>query len=193
MRKIKNLKQKIKSSSGYTLIEMLAAIIVFSIMGGIIAAIFISSLRGSNKADIENEVRQNGNYALSQMSKIITYARAFDNIRESESSEAIPRCYGLEPTQQYHYLQVLDFDNNLITFVCDSAADPQIASNGASLIDETLVNVESCNLYCSQSSYFSPPIIKIELNLTQESSSNLFEHKASIPFETTVIMRNISF
>ena len=72
MKKIINLKQNKK---GFTLIELLASIAVIVVIGSVIAGIIKSSLRGSNKTNTIEAIRQNGNYALSQISKNIEYAQ----------------------------------------------------------------------------------------------------------------------
>jgi prepilin-type N-terminal cleavage/methylation domain-containing protein len=187
------MKKKLFDSKGYTLVEMLAVIIVFSIIGGIIAAIFASSLRGSNKANITNEVRQNGNYALIQMSKNIGYAKSFDGVSVNGVTY-FADCYS-DPTtsttvpEDYKYLRVSDFTGGQITFECNDS-QKTIASNGASLVDLTMVKVESCKFSCNQPSIAQSPIIGISFTLSQKNDSSFYEHNASIPFDTTVVMRN---
>jgi prepilin-type N-terminal cleavage/methylation domain-containing protein len=180
-------------SKGYTLVEMLSVILVFSVIGGIISVIFASSLRGTNKANITNEVRQNGNYALIQISKTITYAKGFNGISEN-GVDYISDCYvaPISPTPvppEYHYLKVSDFNGGIILFTCNQSSS-EIASNGASLINTEIVKVDACKFSCNQPSIAEPPTIGISFILSQKNESNFFENKASIPFETTVAIRN---
>ncbi|MBI1982537.1 MAG: prepilin-type N-terminal cleavage/methylation domain-containing protein, partial [Candidatus Levybacteria bacterium] len=72
MRKILN------STNGFTLIEMLAVIFVLSTIGVLVAAIITSSLRGTSKTNTITSVRQNGFYAIAQMTKMIQNARRLD-------------------------------------------------------------------------------------------------------------------
>ncbi len=198
--KMKNLKFKIKNSKGYTLVEMLAVIVVFAIIGGIISAIFASSLRGSNKANITNDIRQNGNYALAQMSRMINYAKSFDGISVDGSDGSYQDCY-IEPAgagtttttilNEYHYIKMTSFDGGQIIFSCDAESDEIIASNGASLVNTDIVRAESCVFTCLQSSAASPPTIGISFILSQKDEGAFFEKKAIIPFETSVTMRNL--
>ncbi len=195
------MKKKFLNSKGYTLVEMLAVIVVFAIIGGIIASIFASSLRGTNKANITNDVRQNGNYALVQMSRMITYAQSFDGI-SIDGVEYITDCYidsvgSGTPTPtpaEYHYLKISNFEGGQTIFNCnttDSEITPEIASNSAALINTELVRVDSCTFSCAQSSVSQPPTIGISFTLSQRSETSFFEQKATIPFETTVTMRNV--
>ncbi len=188
---------KISNSKGYTLVEMLAVIVVFSVIGGIIAAIFASSLRGSNKANVTNEVRQNGNYALTQISRMITYAKSFDGI-SVDGVNYDSECY-IEPVlentptptpSEYHYLKITGFDGGQITFVCLSDPD-EISSNTASMINESTVSVDSCKFNCEQLNIIQPPTIKINFSLSQKNQEALFENKTSMSFETSATMRNL--
>ncbi len=197
MKKIIN--KLIKNSNGYTLVEMLAVIVIFAIIGGIISAIFASSLRGSNKANVTNEVRQNGNYALLQMSRMISYAKSFDGISIDGSDESYQDCYTSPvgagtPTPElieYHYLKITSFDGGQIIFSCDLDSEEIIASNGASLVNTDVVRAENCTFTCSQQSAASPPTIKINFTLSEKDENSFFEKKATIPFETSITMRNL--
>lgn len=199
--KILNFKSRLGGQKskmrGYTLVEMLAVIVVFSMIGGIIAAIFASSLRGSNKANVTNEVRQNGNYALTQMSRMITYAKSFDGVSTDGVSYETD-CYTepvLENTptptpSEYHYLKITGFDGGQITFTCLSNPD-EISSNAATMINENAVSVDSCKFTCEQLNIIQPPTIKINFSLSQKNEEALFESRASVSFETSATMRNL--
>ena len=87
----------------------------------------------------------------------------------------------------YHYAQVTGFDGGKTIFKCDTSG---IASNSASLIDTSLVDVSSCYFTCSQNNIFSPPNIGINFSLTQKGNPQFFENKASATFQTSVSVRN---
>lgn len=99
------------------------------------------------------------------------------------------------PLIQYNYVKITSFDRGTTIFSCldSSQRSPngQIASNGANLVDtNNSVSVDSCFFTCSQDNIVSPPIIGINFTLSSKTSSNFFEKKASIPFQTSVTMRN---
>src|SRR5258706_14798276 len=60
-----------KHSLGFTLIELLAVILIFSLVSGIGAVILVTSLRTSTKTNTITNVKQNGNFVISQMVKVI--------------------------------------------------------------------------------------------------------------------------
>src|SRR3989344_5139983 len=63
--------------NGFTLVEVLVAIAVSSLMLLLLVQIFLSSLRGNNKAQIIALIKQNGQSVLDEMDKNI---RNSDNI-----------------------------------------------------------------------------------------------------------------
>lgn len=182
-----------KSSSGFTLIEMLAAIIVLIALGSIVTGIVWTSLRGNNKASTVSNVRQNGNYALSIMSKMIRDAKYFKGVSIDGSSYSTD-CYQTianpSPTPiPYQYLKIKSFDDGETIFSC---TEDNISSNSGtidvSLLDSNSVSLASCYFECSQPSFSDYPTIKINFELTATGSA--FENQASIPFETSVTLRN---
>ena len=55
------------NNKGYTIVELLAVVIIMMTTGTIILSILIVSLRGGNKGNTINEIRQSGNYIISQL------------------------------------------------------------------------------------------------------------------------------
>ncbi|MBI2020280.1 type II secretion system protein [Candidatus Daviesbacteria bacterium] len=71
IRKVQSSKFKVRSSKGFTLVEMLVVIAVLGVIGSLILAIFTSTLRGSNKSQIISIIKQNGQSVLETMDKTI--------------------------------------------------------------------------------------------------------------------------
>ena len=181
------------NNKGYTLIELLAVIIVMVTVGGIITSILVTALRGENKTNATTQVRQNGDYAITQMYKTIAYAKSFDGISTDNVNFDIscvpqnPPAPTPTPTPtQYKYLQVTSFDGGQTTYSCENNT---IASNSAPLIDSSNLTVSNCYFMCTQTDVRSAPTIDINFTLTR-SSSGLFENQSAIPFETSVTFRN---
>ena len=191
----KNWKLKIKNSqSGYTLIELLAVIFILVAVGGIITAILVTSLRGGNRATTVNNVRQNGNNMIGQMSKMIAYARNFEGVSTdgvnyfTDCTVIIPPAPTPTPVPvSYKYIKITNFDGGTTVFSCSTNA---IASNGANLINTQDLSVTSCSFYCSQDSVSSSPIVNIKFTLTKANAGLFSENQTTIPFDTTVILRN---
>ncbi len=197
---ISNFKFKISNSQrGFTLVELLAVAVVMVVVSVIVTATITSSLRGTTKTNTVNDVRQNGNYAISQVSKMIEYAKSFGGI-SNDNVNFTPNCVNstppLTPTptpSQYNYLKITGFDNGSTIFSCSQINNLNtIASNGASLIDSNLVSLDSCSFTCSQDRITDSPTIGITFFLSKRTTSSLFENNASVSFTTSVKMRNLT-
>ncbi len=181
----------IKYPNGYTLIELLVAMTVIITVGLIVVAILVSSLRGTNKAASIENVRVNGNYAILQISRMIEFAQGFEGVSANGADPYTITCPQASPTPIYTHIKIRSFDGGQTIFSCDLPGS-KIASNGASLININDVTLTSCNFTCSRTNISQPPIIGINFALNQKSSSSFFEKQASIPFSTSVVIRNLN-
>lgn len=186
------MKKNSNSQSGFTLIELLAVIFILIIVGTIVGAILVSSLRGTNKANTITVVRQNGNFAIMQMAKMLRYAKTFNKTFT---------CGTLESPSATSAINLAFFDGSKTTFSCNDSLDippNTIASNSSSLLDTTSVSLVSCSFTCSQESPSDFSIIGINFSLSAYAPTgvNLLPEKTAsataIPFQTSVTMRNLN-
>ncbi|OGH11415.1 MAG: hypothetical protein A3B38_01135 [Candidatus Levybacteria bacterium RIFCSPLOWO2_01_FULL_36_13] len=196
--------KKFLNSKGYTLVELLAVIIILVSVGGIIIAIVTTSLRGGNRSINVNEVRQEGNFAITQMSRMIKYAKSFDGVSadgsaNSYTTSCLPITITPTPAPvKYKYLKITSFEGGVITFSCkDGASDITnlLSSNSANLINTSKVSLveDSCYFSCNQDNSILSPIIDIHFDLTPYTSVTpvFVENTLTIPFQTSVVFRNI--
>lgn len=184
--------KKLFNNKGYTLIELLTVIIILTSVGAIIASIFVSALRGGNKSNTTNEIRENGNYLIVQMSKTIRYAKSFDGVSDDGTNYVTNCVVPSTPTPtpeavNYNYIRVSSFDGGQTVFSCENSS---IASNGASLINTTNLNVTDCSFVCHQNSISESPTIDINFTLSKQNSGFFSENQTTIPFSTSVTVRN---
>ncbi len=193
-----NLKSQIsnlKSNRGFTLLELLSSIIVLVAVGSVIAGIITSSLRGTNKTTTIENIRQNGNYTLAQMSKNIEYAQVFNGLSNDGANYVTSCPFSLAPTPipvktNYNFIKVSPLSGNPITYNCTSAP-AAITVNGVPLMDTNVVSLVSCFIACVQTGATDVPIIKIGFTLGPKNSNNLPENSTPpILFETSVTIRN---
>lgn len=196
--------KKTFNSKGYTLVELLAVILVLVSVGGIIIAIVTTSFRGGNRSINVNQVRQEGNFALTQMSRTIRYAEGFDGVSIDGSANSYTKnCIVAVPPSptpmpapiKYKHLKITSFDGGVITFSCkDGVLDLTnvISSNSDNLISTAKVSLveDSCYFICNQESAASSPIIDINFTLVP-SNQKFVENTLTVPFQTSVILRNI--
>lgn len=178
-----------KLSSGYTLIELLVVMSVMITVGFIVLSILVSSLRGTNKASTIETIRQNGNYTILQMSRMIEFAQSFGGLSSNGSSPYTITCPQTSPIPTYNYIKITNFDGGQTIFSCDLAGG-KIASNGASFINTNDVGLSKCSFTCTRNNISQSPVVGINFTLTQKSSSSFFEKQATIPFSTSVVVRN---
>ena len=190
-------------SHGFTFIELVVTMAVIVSIGAIAFGIITSTLRGSNKTNTINNIRQNGNYAISQMGKMIPYAKSFNGASVTVSPpwncHALPPG-PLPPLTHYKSINITSFDGGVTTFSCNASSPDSppntIASNTASLIDAdpTFGSVAlapgSCFFTCTKGSIADSATIGINFTLTQKGVPAFIEKKASIPFQTSIKVRN---
>jgi type II secretory pathway pseudopilin PulG len=191
--KIFNMK---KGHKGFTLVEMLASVVVLVAIGAVITGIISSSLRGNSKTNTIENIRQNGNYVLNQISKDIEYAQLFDgkntglkNKDEDDYETACP--FSPSPTPvpvstSYKLISIKSMNNKITQYRCTSYP-PVLSANGISLINTDIVSLKSCSLTCVKSRLTDVPMIKISFVI---SSSGLVEKSSSITFENSIVMKN---
>lgn len=161
--------------TGFTLIEILIVLGIFGVIAIIGVNMFFAILKGSAKTRILTEVKQNGNYALGVMERMVRNARNL----ESYTGNSIT---------------IVNLDGGKTTFACgdsDGNGINDIASNEASLINDQ-VAVENCDNVFSVNPGelgIQPDEVAIDFTLTQAGEGR-GEEKASIDFKTTVTLRN---
>lgn len=190
-----------KLRRGFTLIELLVVVVVLAIVGSIVTGVITFSIRGTNKTNTIENIRQSGNYTISQMSKTIEYARSFDGLSTDGNNyvTSCPATNAPAPTStDYSYIKVTPFNSSSIVYSCSSVSGVQTVAyqqpptaTAVSLIDTTSVRVPSCSFTCIVNSATDSPIIRISFRLQPAGSSTLVEKFTTpITFETSVTMRN---
>ncbi|MBI2621565.1 MAG: prepilin-type N-terminal cleavage/methylation domain-containing protein [Candidatus Levybacteria bacterium] len=171
---------------GFSLIEILVAIAIIITATTVVVAILSSSFRGISKSNVVEEVRQNGNRAITQMSRTIQFAESFQGafINDSTYDLACTASAG----KNYEYIK-LNSGGRLVTLSCNNLS--MGSTTVTPLIDTTRVSVVegSCSFTCTQQSVDDSPIIGINFELSQ-AGETAPEKSAKIPFSTTVKMRN---
>jgi len=176
---------------GFTLIELLVALVVIVSFGSIVVNIITSAFRGTSKTDVINKVRENGNYAISEMTRLIKYAKSFDGASEDGATNWTCEIVPAIPVQ-YKAVKITSFDGTTTVFSCEANT---INANGASLMDAgpsgaVLLSPGTCFFTCSRKSIADSPQIGINFTLVSNNVSGIVEKQATIPFATSIKVRN---
>lgn len=178
--------------SGYTLIELLTVMVVLVVVGMIITSILVSTLRSGNKSTTTNYIRESGNYAIAQMSKMIAYAKSFNGVYDEQASPNLWTDCVNSAGKTYHQVRVTAFDGGQTVFKCDTANNI-LSSNSANLVNP-VDTVVTCSFTCSQNDTSTSPTINIFLTLQKLKpggvASLLPEAQTVINFQTSVTLRN---
>lgn len=162
------------NKKGFTLIEMLVVIGMLAIIVVVGSTSFFNLLKGSTKTRTVNLVKQNGDYAMGVMTRMIRNARKIDSDCDSGMDE----------------ITIINPDNYPTTFSC---LDNPISSNSASLIsNQVKVANDNCSFNCQRTTIFEPDVVTINFTLSQAQVNVRPEEEVSIVFKTTVVLRNIA-
>lgn len=162
---------------GFTLIEVLVMVGVFLAVSVVIIGILFSTLRGGAKTTSLDQVKLNGDFAISLMSKSIRNAKSLTNA---------PGCIGSTPNT----VEIVGSDDSAVIFSCEATT---ISQNGSPILNTGQSgSVElvsgTCNFSCSSSGV--TPTITIKFKLTTPGSASFIESKSTVDFETSVTLRN---
>lgn len=155
---------------GFTLIEMLVSVAILGTVGLISTQIFFTTLRGAGKADIIREVKQNGDYALTAMERMI---------RNSVGVSSL--CNGTAQSS----LTIKNLDSKATTF---SLAGGQIASNSGIFLTNNKVSVSGLSFTC-MSTLGKPDVVNISFTVVQANAGAGAEEVSGMDFQTTVSLR----
>lgn len=162
-----------KRQSGFTLLEMLVVTGLIALLGVVFSSSFFSILKGTSKATVTTEVRQNGDYALSVMEQLIRNAKP------------TPSCGG-------SFVTITGNDGGVTTFACTTGVGGKLTSNSSSLTT-TSVRVLSCSFNCLPASAISPAGVSLSFTLSQNTPLGVSprpQEQSTQSFQTTVFQRN---
>jgi len=182
--KIKNKKlTSFRLRSGFTLVELLAVITITGVVSTLMFGILFTTLKGADKSESVSKLQENGNFALSQMSRMARYA-----IKLQDPDTCYSGVSGSPVTSSE--ITILNADNRSTTFACDETAGT-ISSNSANLLDSSTVSMTECSFSCSQATAYDLPSLTISFTLNKQGTNALVENNSPVQFQTTVTLRNV--
>jgi prepilin-type N-terminal cleavage/methylation domain-containing protein len=190
---------------GFTLVELLVVVAVIGSITAFVLGVVTSTLRGTNKTNTINRVRENGNYAISHIARTIKYAKLIDGASidgnppwECQLMPSSP----LTPTPtpiHYKSVKTTAFDGTETRFSCNDTGDfpaGTIAVNfNDSLIDSSSIALPTpiptfCYFTCVRERIIDSPSIGLNFTLTSKTTSSLVETQATVPFSILIKGRN---
>lgn len=168
-----NKKKERKDNNGFSLIETLVVVLIFSFVGILTTNAIFLTLRGTQRSQSTLKVREKINYAFSVIQR---------NLR---GAQRITECPNSNPS----VLEYLDEYGNSNSFSCITSSNGNyIASGSARLTSESDINITSCEFVCEESDSGGPASVSINISAEDNSISGIAKGKAT--FTTKVLLRN---
>ena len=161
---------------GFTLVEVLVAIGLLIVIAALSSTLFITVLKNASKTKVDQVVRQEGDYALLVMSRMIRNAREV-------VKDAPYTCEGSS-----NQIAIKNVDEGITVFSCQ---DDYLASNGARLTSSR-VQVPICAsvFTCLSGTEFEPDQVTVSFSLRDTLGSKRKEEQSELDFATNVTVRN---
>lgn len=161
----KNL-DNVKHNCGFTLIETIVIVFAFVMVSLMSFTFLLTTLVGNSKIDVTNEVRQNGNYALSSIERLIV------------SSKSV--------TCASNIMTITMLDGTSTQILCD--VTDRIAS-GSGYLTNSNVKVSDCS-FSETLTPGAPKTVDIFFTVSQKTSNPKTSETSSQNFQTKVVVRN---
>jgi type II secretory pathway pseudopilin PulG len=185
------VKNNNNKSLSFTLIEMLVVIGVISLTLPAFFGIFFSLLRQQGKIYALSQVKREGDFASSTITNIIrNYGISIHSSIPPDENNKI-NCPQSETQIINNYF--LDKYGNYFRFYLESdyiASTSPIIDPSTTRLTTDKVQITNFNLACTQTSPFSPPIIKLIFTVTYKTASNRPEDTASLTYQTQIKMKS---
>jgi prepilin-type N-terminal cleavage/methylation domain-containing protein len=185
------MEQTQTQSVGFTLIEILITISIVGIIGILLAQVFFTTTKVNTKTELQKDIRQNGQFALDVMSRMIRSAIEVTSTCDTTGTQSTS-------------IQITNPDGDMTTFEClyaDSVS--RIASTSASTGQSSYLTSKnvtlggtSCNdadmtlLFTCQSGSSQTPFVTLQFDLMQKGAGTNQTEQANQSFQLGVNVRN---
>jgi prepilin-type N-terminal cleavage/methylation domain-containing protein len=172
-----------KNQAGFTLIEILVSVTVMGILSVLIAQVFFTTVRSNTKTELIKELKQNGDYSMGVLTRMIQNAKSVDVCDE-------------------HLLQITNMDDSITNIMPESSSNPHpppanicriVASS--SFLTSSIITLSG---NCADALTFECEKIgdiwrSVKISFTLEHTGASTFENASLPYESTIVLRNINF
>lgn len=142
---------------GFSLLEVLVVLTVFSLIAIIATQSIILTLRGARKSEATTKVRQNVDYALSVIERTLHSAKSVT-------------CPNPDPS----VINFVNADGVASSFSCITAGSDKYMASGSARLTGSDIQVTSCSLSCS-SPAGSPSSVTVNITASDMASGSTVE------------------
>lgn len=174
-----------QTNRGFTLLELIISVAIIALVSTVISQVFFATTKSNAKAEIQKEVKQNGDYALGVMERMVRSAGAITSTCSSGGSTTTS-------------LTITNPDFGSTTFGCDSTTGiARIASSSATGTVYLTSSAVRLGVSCTSSTLAFvcttvaavPKNVKINFTLAQSSTSPDVTEQSSLSFQSFVTVR----
>lgn len=162
---------KNKRNKGFSLLEILVVITVFSILAVLTTQAVILTLKGSRKSESIAKVRSNIDYSLATIER---------NIRNAES---VQQC----PNPDHNMLAYFDENGILTSFSCATDEDGGYIASASGRLTNSEVDVTSCSFVCEDVAGETNPAVTVSISARDAELSSL--EGGEITVSTKIFLR----
>lgn len=167
-----DLKQMI-NSKGMSLLEILVVVTIFAILGIITTRAVLLTIGGSKKSESIIKIREN----LGNSMGIIE--------RQLRNADSINECPNTSP----EVITYIDQEGNTADFTCNGlGTDDAYIASGSARLTTSLINMTSCNFYCTPGTSTNPPSVTVSLEAEDSNTTGIQNSKVTITNQ--IFLRN---
>lgn len=158
-----------KKEGGYSLLEVLVVLIVFSLLATISSTAILLAIRGARKSDASSRVRSNVDFAIATIE------------RQLRNASSITSC---DPD----VIVFNDQDSNPTSFSCLDIGEPTgYVASASSRLTASEITITTCQFTCTEAQGANPPSINIDLEAKDKNTTGA--ESASFSVSTQVVLR----
>ena len=150
--------------AGFTLVETLVAVVIFATIGILSTRVIMLSVQGSKKGSSSVTVRENLNYSLSVIERLLRNA-----------NDIVEPCVG-------NTIDYYDQEGILTSFSCSS----DYIASGSARLTSTEVTLTTCSITCNMS--MIPPSVTVILT-GEDVAAGSTKEGAKVTISSTINLR----
>lgn len=165
------IKFRSKKQSGYSLLEVLVVLVIFSLLAIISSTAILLAIRGARKSDASARVRENVDFTVATME------------RQIRNASSITSC-------STNSIVFDDSTFNPASFSCVNIgqADGYVASGSANTrMTASEITITGCQFSCSDAQGTNPPAVNIDITAKDKNTTGA--ESASFSISTQVVLR----